>query len=71
MTSNDKPRGEDWRIELGPKVQAQVNADPKKAEALRMVLAEIRQALDGVATGKFADADEAMRWLGATPVDEQ
>jgi hypothetical protein len=71
MMLPDKPRREDWRIEMSPEVQAKIDADPKKAEALRIVLAEIRQALDGVATGIFADADEALRALGAKREGEE
>jgi hypothetical protein len=70
MADNKVPRGEEIEIVVPPEIQAQLDADPKKAEFVREMSAKIRQALDGVATGKFADADEAMRSIGAEKVNK-
>jgi hypothetical protein len=60
----NKPRGEDWKVEMSPEAEAKIAANPKAAAALKDALAQIRQALDGVATGQYASEEEAMRPSG-------
>lgn len=69
---NDKPklpRGEDIAVIMSPEAQAKVDENPELVELVKDANARIRQALDGIATGRFANLDEAMRSIGATPLE--
>lgn len=61
-------RGEDYKVDFSPEVKAEMDRDPKMAAAVRNIAAQIRQALDGVATGKFANEAEAMDSIGAATI---
>lgn len=64
------PRGEDFTLVHGKGVDEKLATDPKAAEAMRDMVAQIRQALDGVATGRFNSVEEAMDSIGAKRLDE-
>jgi hypothetical protein len=64
------PRGEDYTFQFSPDAKEAVEADPEVAAMMKAMQARMREALDGVATGRFADVDEAMRSIGATKVDD-
>ncbi len=55
-------RGEDYKVEF--QLDDEVKADPVAMAALTEKIAEVRQALDGVATGKFESVEEAMATIG-------
>lgn len=59
------PRGEDFKVLMDPGVEAAMAADPKMAEGVTDIIAKIRQAMDDVATGKYASQEEAMDAIGA------
>lgn len=56
MPDTDK----DLNIVIPDDVQAQLDADPKMAEAMRGIFASMRQAHADVASGKYAAFDDAM-----------
>lgn len=58
------PRGEDMKVEIGPRAQAAMDATPEVREEITDVIARIRQVLDDAATGKFASQEEALLSLG-------
>lgn len=62
------PRGEDYKIIMDPGVEAVMAADPVMAEGVTDIIAKIRQAMDGVATGRYANQEEAMEAIGAKHV---
>lgn len=51
-------KGEDFKVEMAPEVEAQIAVDPEMAAALRDIIARMRQALDGTASEE--EADEAL-----------
>jgi hypothetical protein len=63
------PRGEDYKVEIDPDAQAALDDDPELATQFKDVMARVREALDGVATGRFASVDEAMKAMGATQIN--
>jgi hypothetical protein len=62
-------RGEDYKIEMAPDVEAALAKDPKAQAMVREMNARMRQALDGVGT-RFKDVDEALRSVGMVPLSE-
>ncbi len=65
MTNNndDKKPGKisgDVMVSFSPQVQAQMDNNPDLAEAMRDFLANVRQALNDVKTGKYNSFDDAM-----------
>jgi hypothetical protein len=62
-------RGEDLQFEFSPEIKADIARDPKLAATFRDMQARMREAIDGVATGRFADVDEAMRAIGGTKIN--
>lgn len=66
----DQPRGEDLNIELSERVRAEMAEDPRLNAKITDVMARIREAVDGVATGKYADLDEAMAAIGGRFVNK-
>jgi hypothetical protein len=63
------PRGEDYTFELAPGVEAKISSDPQAAAMMRDMTAKLREAMDGLATGRFSTMDEAMRSIGGVKVD--
>lgn len=63
------PRGEDYKVTYGDGVEKSMQADPEAAVAIKGMLADVRQALDGVATGRFGSVEEAMESIGAVLMD--
>lgn len=68
-TKEPRPRGEDFQFVFMPEAQAALDADPELAKAMKDMQAQMREALDGLATGKFATEEEAMRSIGGVMVD--
>jgi hypothetical protein len=62
------PRGEDYKVVMGADTESLMKADPKVREAINDIVARMRQNLDGVATGKFADPGEALDALGGVKI---
>lgn len=56
-------------IVLMPEVQAQMDADPELAEAMRKMFAAMHQADEGVQSGRYKNMEEAMEAItGNRPV---
>lgn len=62
-------KGEDYKIVLGDNVKERMESDPAAAEAVRNVIADLRQALDGIDENDPDALIEAMRKAGGTPID--
>jgi hypothetical protein len=67
MAEQTPIKGEDWKMEMSPEVQAQVDADPELAAMMREMFAQLRQALDG-ATGP-EDVEARMEAMGAKRIE--
>ncbi|MET4197453.1 hypothetical protein [Bradyrhizobium sp. LA6.12] len=63
------PAGEDFTVALSEQVKATMAEHPEMKDTMREMLARLRQHLDGVRTGKYASAGEALDAMGAKPVD--
>lgn len=61
--------GEDFKVILAPQAEDAMAGDSAKAEFVRDVTAQIRQALDGVDPYDLDDVDRRMRSMGAKQVD--
>jgi hypothetical protein len=62
-------RGEEYIFEMNDELKNDAARDPALAAALRDVSAKIRQALDGIAIGRYRNIKEAMESLGAVAVE--
>jgi hypothetical protein len=62
--------GEELTILFAPEAQAQIDADPELASAVKDFAAMMRQVYQDVHDGKYASLDEAMEAIGAEPFDE-
>lgn len=58
--SADSEKPKDLQIIIAPELQAQLDADPELAEAMRELFASFRQAHHAVETGTHKSFDEAM-----------
>lgn len=63
------PAGEDFTVALSEQVKAAMAEHAEMKDTMREMLARLRQHLDGVRTGKYASAGEALDAMGAKPVD--
>lgn len=61
---------ENYKVEIDPQAQAAMDADPKKASFVRDVTSRIRQAMDGLNSGRFSTMDEAMESIGAKKITD-
>lgn len=69
LKKNEPIRGEDFKFVFVPETQEALDADPKLQAMMKDMQAEIRQALDGLATGRFATEEEAFKSIGAVVID--
>jgi hypothetical protein len=60
------------KVVITPTMQAQMDADPEMAGAVREALAQIRQGMQAVKDGRYKDIEEAMSAVGieARPIDD-
>ncbi|MDI2077885.1 hypothetical protein ABIF68_006994 [Bradyrhizobium japonicum] len=63
------PAGEDFTVALSEQVKAAMAEHPEMKETMTEMLAQLRQHLDGVRTGKYAGPSEALDAMGAKPLD--
>lgn len=62
-------RGEEYDVEIMPMAQSAMDADPEIKSGVAEIMAKVRQALDDVATGKYASVPEAMEAIGGKFVE--
>jgi len=60
---NDNDDDKIPQVIIPPEMQAEIDKDPKLAEAMRDMSAQMRQAMQGVQDGKYADFNDAMEAL--------
>lgn len=65
------PRGEDYEVHFGEGMEEKLESDPELKAFVQGVVADIRQALDGARTGKFASVEEAMDSTGGRRLDPE
>ncbi|MBR0882445.1 MULTISPECIES: hypothetical protein [Bradyrhizobium] len=66
---NEIPAGEDFTVAMSEQVKAAMAEHPEMKETMTEMLAQLRQHLDGVRTGKYASPSEALDAMGVKPLD--
>jgi len=62
-------KGEDWKVEFDPAVLETMKDDPEMAGFVKDVIAQMRQALDGVKAGARETVNERLEAAGFQKVD--
>ncbi|MBR0802863.1 hypothetical protein JQ636_04865 [Bradyrhizobium japonicum] len=63
------PAGEEFTVAMSEQVKAAMAEHPEMKDKMTELLAQLRQHLDGVRTGKYASPSEALDAMGMKPLD--